>query len=86
LVRERTLDIDALYSSKGQYWYANGYNAKAFVAMVLGVLPSLPGFLNMAFPAFAVPKIFQTLYSCAWFVGFIVSIVAYLLIEQSNPI
>ena len=52
--------------------------------MLVGVLPSLPGFLNVAIPNFAVPKIFQTLYSCAWFVGFGISIVAYCLL-QSPP-
>mmetsp|Transcript_8709 Transcript_8709/g.22309 ORF Transcript_8709/g.22309 Transcript_8709/m.22309 type:complete len:86 (-) Transcript_8709:90-347(-) len=64
--------------------YSNGYNGKAFLAMVVGVLPSLPGFLNVALPNFAVPKIFQTLYSCAWFVGFGISIVAYCLLQDKN--
>ncbi len=84
IVRKRTLDIDALYSTTGSYWYANGYNSKAFIAMIIGVIPSLPGFLNVALPNFAVPKIFQTLYSCAWFVGFGISIIAYLIINGDD--
>ena len=84
IVRKRKLDIDALYSTTGSYWYANGYNSKAFIAMIIGVIPSLPGFLNVALPNFAVPKIFQTLYSCAWFVGFGISIIAYLIINGDD--
>ena len=82
LVRQRTLDIDALYSTSGDYWYSGGYHGKAFLAMVIGVLPSLPGFLDVAIPSISVPKIFQSLYSCAWFVGFGVSIVAYLALTR----
>ena len=82
LVRQRTLDIDALYSTSGDYWYSGGYHGKAFLAMVIGFLPSLPGFLDVAIPSISVPKIFQSLYSCAWFVGFGVSIVAYLALTR----
>ena len=84
LVRKRTLDIDSLYSTSGSYWYSGGYNPKAFVAFVIGVLPSIPGFLNVSLKNFAVPKIFQTLYSCAWFVGFGVSIAIYLILEKGE--
>ena len=49
---------------------------------MLAFLPSLPGFLDVAIPSISVPKIFQSLYSCAWFVGFGVSIVAYLALTR----
>jgi NCS1 family nucleobase:cation symporter-1 len=84
LVRKRTLDVDALYSARGDYWYSNGYNTKAFLAFIIGVLPSLPGFLGMVFKKMTVPKVFETLYSAAWFVGFGVSIVAYLMLYRNT--
>ncbi len=45
LIRRTRLDVDALYDPQGQY---GGINWRAVVALVLAVLPNLPGFLNAA--------------------------------------
>ena len=88
LVRKRVMDVDALYSgsTRGAYWYSGGYNKVAFGAMALGVAPNLPGFIATIFPTVAVPALFTSLYSGAWFVGFLISLVAYAFImEKAAP-
>ncbi len=78
-IRKKELQVDDLYLEGGQYSYGNGYNSKAILALVIGILPNLPGFLLQikliapdAFPAFV-----NQLYNYAWFVGFGVSGLVY---------
>jgi NCS1 family nucleobase:cation symporter-1 len=79
VLRRRQLNIDALFESQSEYAYYKGWNPVAILALLLGVLPNLPGFLNTAFPqAFAaVPTVFKTLYTYAWFVGLTISAIVY---------
>ncbi len=52
----------------------------AIVALIAGVLPSLPGFLEemkLLSPG-SVPRFLSGLYHYAWFVGFAVAFVTYL--------
>ncbi len=64
-----------LYSHKGQYSFSNGFNAKAIIALLLGILPNVPGFLLQIKVDFidAFPEWISHLYNYAWFVGFFVS-------------
>ncbi len=78
LVRGAHLDVVGLYRRDGPYAYRRGVHPVAMVALVLGVLPSLPGFLHEAGAVSAVPALFEQLYSYAWFLGFAVAAVAYL--------
>ncbi len=79
LLRRRKLDIDSLYSSStsGKYWYKGGYNIAALVALAAGILPNVPGFLKSAGIMRSVPAVFDTIYGCAWFVGFAISSFCY---------
>src|SRR6202040_2687194 len=43
--RRRRLHLAALYQADGEYRFTNGFSMVAIVAFLLGVLPSLPGFL-----------------------------------------
>lgn len=85
VLRGRELDVDDLYRRGGQYEYRGGFNPCALGALLLGVLPCVPGFLATAFPASfpAVPDLFRTLYSYAWFVGFFVAGGAYTLMMRA---
>ncbi|MBO9544461.1 NCS1 family nucleobase:cation symporter-1 [Caulobacter sp.] len=71
IVRKAQLAVDDLYAKDGAYAYRGGWNVAAIVALVLGVLPNLPGFLAAAAPhLFAGVGVFWTgLYTYAWFVG-----------------
>ncbi|WP_454887445.1 NCS1 family nucleobase:cation symporter-1 [Sphingomonas oryzagri] len=79
LVRRTRLDVAALYRSEGAYRFAGGWNPVAIAAFLLGVLPSLPGFLATVAPdAFGwVPAGFAALYGYAWFVGLGIAFIFY---------
>lgn len=81
IVRRQRLDVPALFRERGIYTYVNGVNPRAVLALVLAVLPVVPGFVRaVTTPGGAVhdPNIFDTLYSYAWFVTFFLSFVLYL--------
>src|SRR5262249_39735594 len=67
--RHRKLNLTALYQPNGEYSYTNGFSIAAIVAFVLGVLPSLPGFLVQVkrIDAASVPAFLVHLYGYAWF-------------------
>jgi NCS1 family nucleobase:cation symporter-1 len=73
LIRKTELDVDALYDSRGAYSYGNGWNMAGLTAMVLGILPNLPGFLHAAGIVESVAPVFDTIYGYAWFVGLLLA-------------
>jgi NCS1 family nucleobase:cation symporter-1 len=78
--RQRKLNLTALYQADGEYRFTNGFSVVALVALVVAVLPSLPGFLEevKVLKVGVVPKSLADLYHYAWFVGFAVAFVVYL--------
>jgi NCS1 family nucleobase:cation symporter-1 len=79
--RRRQLNVSALYQPDGEYRFTNGFSIVALVALVLGALPSLPGFLvqvHMVKPDIG-PPFLVGLYNYAWFIGFAVAFGVYLL-------
>ena len=64
-------------------------NRRAIVALVLAVLPVVPGFLRAATTpggTVADPGVLDTLYTYAWFVTFVLSAALYLaLMSSSRP-
>ncbi len=82
--RKRKLDLAALYQPNGEYRYTNGYSWAAIVALVVGVLPSLPGFLVIVkqLDAAKVPALLVNLFDYAWFVGFGLAFVIYLALRM----
>ncbi|QGZ58935.1 NCS1 family nucleobase:cation symporter-1 [Paraburkholderia acidiphila] len=79
LVRGTRLNTAELFEENGEYTYSNGWNMAAVIALVLGVLPNLPGFLNTAFPGVfaSVPDAFKSIYTYAWFVGLAIAAIVY---------
>ena len=87
LIRNKELKVDDLYSENGAYTYSAGWNWIAIVALALGVLPNVPGFLNAAFPQ-AFPDVggfFKGVYTYAWFVGLAIAAVVYWLGMRGKP-
>jgi nucleobase:cation symporter-1, NCS1 family len=85
VVRGRQLSLPDLFAVDGRYRYTNGVNRKAVLALVLAVLPVLPGFVRAAMTPggqVADPTFFDTLYTYAWFVTFALSAVIYLLLMR----
>lgn len=85
IINKRRLDIDALYTMKpnGNYYFSNGWNPAAIKALAAGVVPTLPGFLNVV-GGVAVPTLAVHLYEAAWFVGFGVGAVVYYLLMKKS--
>ena len=82
ILRKTELDAEALFRHDGAYGYKGGWNPAAIIALVLGVLPNLPGFLKAAGFVNDVPGVFTTIYTYAWFVGLAVAAVVYLLMMK----
>jgi len=71
VVRRGELTLPDLYRRGGPYEYFHGFNPKALLSLAAGVFSALMGLL---FPAV------HWLYDYAWFVGFLISSVLYLLL------
>jgi NCS1 family nucleobase:cation symporter-1 len=77
-LRRGVLVVEDLYRRGGVYEYRRGVNWVAITAFVLGVAPSLPGFIA-ALSGRSAGGFFGGVYNWAWFVGFIVSAALYLI-------
>jgi NCS1 family nucleobase:cation symporter-1 len=85
LLRRMKFDLDGLYQRQGPYQYVGGFNPVAVVAFAVAVLPNLPGFLKAAGALESVPAPFETIYTYAWFVGFGVAGLLYLVGMKLMP-
>jgi NCS1 family nucleobase:cation symporter-1 len=84
LVRRRELDVRELYDPAGRYRFSGGFNLVALLALVVGVLPNVPGFVLKIAPStkalFPMPShvpYLEGIYNYAWFVGFGLAAVVY---------
>jgi len=85
-IRRKQLLLEDLYSESGAYTYSNGFNFKAVAALLIGIVPNVPGFLLQikVIAADAFPEWVNHLYNYAWFVGFGVSGVVYYLLMKKR--
>ncbi len=85
-IRKKELFPDDLYAEKGRYTYRNGYNMAALWALMAGILPNIPGFLTTIhiLGQETMPRFITGLYHYAWFVGFAVSFLVYLLLMKGS--
>ena len=79
LIRRTRLEIDDLYDPRGRY---AGINWVAMLALLIAVIPNVPGFVNAATNTAGTvesyfPPIWDTIYTYAWFVGFALGSVIY---------
>lgn len=79
IVRRARLDVDALYDSNSSFRYKGGWNPVALIAFAVPVAINLPGFLHAAAPATfgGVSRIWQELYTYAWFIGIFSGLIVY---------
>jgi NCS1 family nucleobase:cation symporter-1 len=87
VVRKQVLDVEGLFRMDGAYRYRNGFNPRAIVALVFGVLPVIPGFLRAASTPggqVADPGFLDIVYTYAWFVTFALSFVIYLVLMRRD--
>ena len=75
-VRKRTLNSQDLYNPNGEYKYKNGFNYKAIISLGAGIFVALIGLI--------IPAV-SFLYDYAWFVGFAVAFLLYILLMDKKP-
>lgn len=78
VLRRKRLELAGLYQRQGPYWYVAGFNPLALIALLLGILPCLPGFLT-ATEWYDCGPFWTELYHYAWFISFAGSFVIYLM-------
>jgi NCS1 family nucleobase:cation symporter-1 len=85
-IRKKELILNDLYDPNGSYRYKNGFNSAAIIALLVGILPNVPGFLLQVklISSTAFPEWISHLYHYAWFVGFAVSGIVYLLLMSKK--
>jgi nucleobase:cation symporter-1, NCS1 family len=71
VLRRMKLDLDGLYRHDGPYRYVRGFNPAALIALVVAVLPNVPGFAHKAGLVDEVRPLWDHVYAYAWFVGFL---------------
>jgi NCS1 family nucleobase:cation symporter-1 len=77
--------VDDLYRPEGRYRFSGGYNVPALLAVLLAVLPVIPGFLNAATTEGGIvadPTFLDELYRYGIFVTFGIAAVAYLVLGR----
>ena len=75
IIRSKILDVEDLFNPKGKYYYTNGINVPAFVALLTGVLVAI---LGKWIP------VLEVLFSLSWFTGFAVSFLVYYAFAKQN--
>jgi NCS1 family nucleobase:cation symporter-1 len=87
VLRRQQLDVNDLFREVGRYTYRGGVNPRAIAALVLAIVPVVPGFIRaVSVPGGTVadPTFFDRLYSYAWFVTFGLSFVVYLALMRGQ--
>ncbi|KAK5730195.1 hypothetical protein LTR15_000129 [Elasticomyces elasticus] len=87
ILRKRTIKLTELYeeSPKSLYWYVGGFNWRAVIAWPAGFWFLLPGLAQRATDPGAVWAGWTRLYNLAWFLGFSVAGLTYLLLALISP-
>jgi NCS1 family nucleobase:cation symporter-1 len=81
--RHKRLHLAALYQPNSEYRFTRGFSLIAVFSLIVAVIPSLPGFLATVklMDAAAAPAFLVRLYDYAWFVGFAIAFVVYLVLR-----
>jgi len=83
--RRKYLDVNQLYQVDGIYTYTSGFSLAALAAFLLAVLPNLPGFLVQTGAISGAHPLLTAIYQQAWFVGFGLAFVLYLVFRKLSP-
>jgi NCS1 family nucleobase:cation symporter-1 len=87
VIRKQNLSLKDLFLENGIYRYSNGINWRAVIAMIVAIVPVVPGFLRAATTpggAVAAPNFFDNIYTYAWFVTFAISFVVYFVLMMGE--
>ena len=76
IIRKMRLNLKELYVRNGLYEYKSGFNYVAVGALLIGILPNVPGFLDQL-DIIEAGSFLNALYQRAWFVAFFLSALTY---------
>ncbi|KAJ4831701.1 Neuronal calcium sensor 1 [Turnera subulata] len=84
LIQSKNLSIKDLYTSspQGAYFYTGGYNLAAMTALLVGILPVMPGLLQKVGILSTISDTFVVIYNNAWFFSFFFSGFLYLILSS----
>jgi len=89
IIRRNQLKLADLYRTEGAYEYSGGWNWRAVVALVVGVLLAVGGAYSTPgtgpFPENGLIGFFQPLYDYSWVVGLVVAFIAYWVLAKLFP-
>ena len=87
LVARQRIDVDAMFTMdpKGPYWYRNGVNPNAVLAVVIAGIPSIATAILPSPLAQAGIVDLTWLSNFSWFIGAGVGLVAFALLERFRP-
>jgi len=87
VLRKMRLMVDELYRRVGEYSYGpSGVNWRALVAIAVGIVMNIPGFLQQATGgSIVVPDLFNDIYTYAWFVSFFLAGGCYFALSRLFP-
>jgi NCS1 family nucleobase:cation symporter-1 len=78
VIRKKSLNLSALYTIDGEYFYKSGFNPAAIISLSAGVILALIGYW--------IPEL-SFLYNLSWFTGFLIaSVLYYLLYNRSSGV
>lgn len=75
IVRRGEYDLDSFYRKDGKYAYKNGWNPKALLALVIGLIASFIGLM--------IPSL-NYLYTFSWFLGIGTGFISYILLMKPS--
>ncbi|KAH7911800.1 permease for cytosine/purines, uracil, thiamine, allantoin-domain-containing protein [Hygrophoropsis aurantiaca] len=84
LVHKGRVDVPAMYNPNGRYRYVGGFNWRAVLAMLITVVPTLPGLVNSINPTISVGNATH-LFDIAWMYGFFVASTVYYVTSTLFP-
>jgi NCS1 family nucleobase:cation symporter-1 len=85
--RKRALNVEALYQTDGEYSYRHGFSLVGLGSLLVAVAPNVPGFLAAVgvVEKASLPPLLATCYNYAWFTGFGLAFILYLILRKIAP-
>ena len=85
LIRRTNLRLRDLYTATGAYRYASGWNWRAVVALLVGIVFAIGGSNGGPFPADGIIPLLKPLAAYSWVVGLLVAGALYYVLAKAVP-
>jgi nucleobase:cation symporter-1, NCS1 family len=87
VINRTRLDLVDLYREEGRYWFSAGFNWRALVATVVGIVLAVGGAYTKAgtpgpFPADGLIPFLKPLYDYSWAIGLVASLLTFVVLSR----